>query len=82
MPSAGHDCESSPLSRTMLTFQETPRSLNESDEYAQLIFEMNLNHSSSRPQAIQQYIEGPKWLSLASPNLYATRSRYQYKLTR
>jgi len=23
----------------------------------------------SRPQAIQQYIEGPKWLTLASPNL-------------
>jgi len=50
--------------------QETPRNTAERDEYEHLVFTINANHPASRPHAIQQYIEGPKWLTLASPNLY------------
>lgn len=36
---------------------------------------INYDHPLSRPLAIQQHIEGPNWLTLASPNLYVNSNK-------
>lgn len=42
---------------------------------------INYDHPLSRPLATQQHIEGPKWLTLASPNLYVYPTRLSAKMS-
>ena len=50
--------------------QETEPDESTRCDYSRIVSMINYDHPLSRPLAIQQHIEGPKWLTLASPNLY------------
>lgn len=50
--------------------QETLPDGSTGGDYSRMISMINYDHPLSRPLALHQHVEGPKWLTLASPNLY------------
>lgn len=49
--------------------QEQSEDTPDYNEYEDLVSTINFNCTVTRPIAMQQFIAGPKWLTLASPNL-------------
>lgn len=66
-------CTSPKVIATIADLEKETQSEDEvgtAGDYTQIISKINYNYPVSRPLAQQQNVQGPKWLTLASPNLY------------